>query len=286
MDFITGLPPSIEVGQAKASDAILVIIDRYTKVARYIACTKRTDATELARLFFKYWVKDFGVPADIVSDRGTQFTSHYWSALCYHMKVKRKLSTAFHPQTDGQTERQNQGIEGYLRIYCNQHQDDWAELLHFAEFAYNNSLHDSIGASPNQGRYGINLDTRQGVEDDPPTGEVPAVLERAKQIIELRKTLETSWQRTKESQAKYYNLKHKPQQFTLGTKVWLSAKNIQVTQPNKKLSHKWLGPFEITERIGRQAYRLKLPVRFGKTHDVFHVSLLEEHRQGPQTHEV
>jgi len=190
MDFITDLPPSIELGETRASDSILVIVDRYTKIVKYIPCRKTIDSLELAKIFFKYWVKDQGIPADIVSDRGSVFTSKFWSAFCFHLKVRRKLSTAFHPQTDGQTERQNQGIEGFLRIYCNQHQDDWAELLHFAEFAYNNSFHESIKMSPNQARYGMNLETRQGVEDDPKRGEIPAAKDRAEQIIQLRKELE------------------------------------------------------------------------------------------------
>jgi hypothetical protein len=185
MDFVTDLPPSIEPGSSQASDSILVIVDRYTKVVKYIPCKKTINAPELAQAFMKYWVKDQGVPADIISDRGSVFTSKFWSAFCYYLKVKQRLSTAFHPQTDGQTERQNQGLEAYLRLYCNQHQDNWTELLHFAEFAYNNTVHDAIKMSPNQARYGINLQTRQGIEDNPVKGEIPLAKERAAYIVQL-----------------------------------------------------------------------------------------------------
>lgn len=280
MDFITDLPLSIETGQNRARDAILVIVDRHTKVVRYVACNKTVDAPELANLFFKNWIKDHGIPADILSDRGSVFTSHFWSALCFYLKVRRKLSTAFHPQTDGQTERQNQGIEAYLRIYCNQHQDDWAELLHFAEFAYNNSHHESINMSPNKARYGVTLDTRQGVEDNPIRGEIPAAHNRAKQIIDLRKKLETTWLETKAMQTKYYNLRHTPRHYQVGELVLLSAKNIRTTQTSKKLSHRRLGPFQILDKVGRQAYRLKLPHRYKAIHNVFHVSLLEPYHKG------
>ena len=167
MDFIIDLPPSIELGQDHASNSILVIVDRYTKAVKYIPCKKTIDALELARIFFRHQVKDQGIPRDIVLDQGSVFTSKFQSTFCFYLKVQRKLLTAFHPQTNGQTERQNQGIKGFLRIHCNQHQDDQAGLLHFAEFAYNNSYHESIKMSPNQARYGMNLETRQGIEDDP-----------------------------------------------------------------------------------------------------------------------
>jgi hypothetical protein len=280
MDFITDLPPSIGLGQGKASDSILVIVDRYTKVSKYIPCRKTINAPELAQLFFQQWVRDQGIPADIVTDRGSVFTSKFWSALCFYIKTRQKLSTAFHRQTDGQTERQNQGVEAFLRIYCNHHQDDWVDLLPFAEFAYNNAFHESIKMSPNQARYGINLETIQGVEDDPQRGEIPAARDRVARILELRKELESAWRRTKEAQAKGYNQRHLPVQYTVGERVLLSAKNIKTTQPSKKLSHRWLGPFEVTQRIGKQAYQLKLPPRYKSIHNVFHVSLLERYQRG------
>jgi hypothetical protein len=115
MDFITGLPPSRFCG--KVYDSILVIVDRYTKMVQYIPTTKEISAPELAELFVYYIVKDFGTPADITSDRGSVFTSKFWSSLCFYLKVRQRLSTVFHPQTDGQTENLNQTLEQYLRCY-------------------------------------------------------------------------------------------------------------------------------------------------------------------------
>ena len=92
--------------------------------------------------------------------------------------------------------------------------------------------------SPNQARYGMNLETRQGVEDDPKRGEIPAAKDRAEQIIQLRKELEENWRQTKTSQAKYYNQRHLPKQYSVGEMVWLLAKNIKTTQPSKKLAHR------------------------------------------------
>jgi hypothetical protein len=123
MDMITGLPLSVD-GDSKAFDAVLVIVDRFTKMAKYFPIRKTLDAAELADLFHKKIVCVYGTPASIVTDRGSIFTSQFWASLCFYMKARRRLSTAFHPQTDGQTERQNQTLEHYLRCYVNYRQDD------------------------------------------------------------------------------------------------------------------------------------------------------------------
>ena len=102
MDFITGLPPSMR--DERAYDAILVIVDKYTKLARYIPVRKTITSEELADVFIRNWWKDFGLPKSVVSDRGSVFTAHFWSSLCYALRIKQRKSTAFHPQTDGQTE--------------------------------------------------------------------------------------------------------------------------------------------------------------------------------------
>ena len=116
-------------------------------MAKYISVNKDIDAVSLANTMIDRIFSVYGIPDGIVSDRGTVFTSQYWSDICYQSKVKRRLSTAFHPQTDGQTERQNQTLEHYLRVYYNWRQDDWAELLPLAEFAYNDTIYTSIGIS-------------------------------------------------------------------------------------------------------------------------------------------
>jgi hypothetical protein len=279
MDFITDLPRSIDKTTGVVYDSILVIVDRYTKISKYIPCKKTTSAEDLADLFLKNWFKDQGLPANIISDRGSVFTSKFWSALCYHLRIRRGLSTAFHPQTDGQTERQNQIIETWLRAYVCYMQDDWNTLLPMAEFAYNNAPHDSINISLNEARYGITLDTRQGIEADSPGGEIPHAKERAESIIKIRKELENSWRRTKESQTKWYNKNHTPTAFKVGEKVLLSSKNIKTIRSSQKLDHRYLGPFEIIKKIGTQAYQLRLPMKYSRIHDVFHVSLLEPYHQ-------
>ena len=278
MDFITDLPPSKRKGYVY--DAILVVVDRYTKMACYIPTTKKINAVELEELLMREIFLKFGAPEGIVTDRGSVFTSAFWSEICYQMQVKRRLSTAFHPQTDGQTERQNQTLEHYLRVYCSEKQDDWAELLSIAEFAYRQSNHSTIGCSPFMAMYGYDPVLELRLEDEASEGEVPAAKERVKEIDLIRQTLVKRWQSVLESQAKYFNKKHKQQEFQRGELVLLSAKNLKQKRPNKKLSDKAIGPFRVRKRIGTQAYHLWLPPAY-RIHPVFHVSLLEPYQRRP-----
>ena len=116
---------------------------------------------------------------ELISDRGSLFTSRFWSTLCWHLGAKRKLSTAFHPQTDDQTERQNQVLKHYLRVYCNYKQDNWPELLPMAAFAYNNSVHSATDKAPNELLSGYVATLGTGPEDRSLRGETPLAVERA-----------------------------------------------------------------------------------------------------------
>ena len=280
MDFITGLPPSAHRG--RIYDSVLVIVDRYTKLARYIPCDKTVTAAELADLFMEYWVKDFGTPQGIVSDRGPQFTSKFWSSLCFYLKVRRRLSTAFHPQSDGQTEVQNQTLEHYLRVYGTYLQDDWASKLVLAEFTYNNSVHSTTGISPFFAAYGTNPEIRVNVEDAIPEGEAVAAHERARLIREEREALDRHWKAAVDAQKKFYDRKHKQMVFKKDDKVMLSTKHLKLNQPSKKLADRYLGPFEVLRVSSNgMACELKLPPTW-RIYPVFHISLLEpyHHRKG------
>ena len=270
MDFITDLPPSKRRG--KAYDCILVVVDRYTKMAHYIPVKKTIDAPTLADVFISKIVRIHGVPESIVSDRGSIFTSRFWSALCFHLNIRRRLSTAFHPQTDGQTERQNQTLEQYLRGYVNYQQDDWARLLPMAEFAYNNSRHASTGVSPFFAYTGthpsMGVNTQEGPID------IPSAQERIQGLDRTRKEMSSFWQKTVADQARYHNKSTKDRSYSVGDLVWLAGKNIRTVRPNRKLDYKFHGPFRITDAIGKQAYKLELPKTM-QVHPVFHVSLLE-----------
>ena len=136
VDFITDLPLS------DGADAVL-IIDRLTKMAHLIPCTKDLDARQFQETFIKEIFRLYGLPRDIITDRGSIFTSDLWKETTKKLGIERRLSTAFHPQTDGQTELTNSPLEQYLRAYVNYQQHNWKELLPMGEFAYNNGYQES-----------------------------------------------------------------------------------------------------------------------------------------------
>ena len=142
MDFVVGLPES------DGFDAIWVVVDRLSKQRHFVPCTSTITAEGLAQLFLDHVFKLHGLPDTVISDCGPQFASHFWTYLCYCLGIQPRLSTAFHPQTDGQTERINASMEEYLRGYVNYLQDDWAKMLAIAEFAGNNQVSAATGASP------------------------------------------------------------------------------------------------------------------------------------------
>jgi len=150
MDFMTDLPKSNDY------DTILVVIDWLTQMSHFIPCSKDLDARQCANLFMKEIVRLHGLPHDIITDRGTLFTSDLWKETTGKLGIERRLSTAFHPQTDGQTERTNTILEQYLRAYINYQQDDWCGYLPLAQFAYNNGYQETIENTPFFANYGIN----------------------------------------------------------------------------------------------------------------------------------
>ena len=166
MDFVTGLPISTD-WKGDSYDSILVIVNRLTKMVHYKPVKVTIDAPGLAEVIIDVVVRHHGLPDSIVTDRGSLFTSKFWSSLCYFLGIKRRLSTAFHPQTDGQTERQNSTIEAYLRAFVNFEQNNWARLLLMAEFAYNNAKNASTGFTPFELNCGYHLRVSYKEDFDP-----------------------------------------------------------------------------------------------------------------------
>ena len=265
MDFIVKLPVS------QNHDSILCIVDRLTKMAHFIPCRETITSDGLAATFIGNIFKLHGLPNDIISDRGPVFVSNFWQSLLKQLNIKSHLSSAYHPQTDGQTERVNGILEQYLRMYCNYAQDDWAAYLPYAEFSYNNAVQDSIKKSPFEANYGFHptfspnyqhLSTFVGTHDF------------MQNLKEVQGILAASIKEAQKSQEIYYNKRKLEATFKPGDKVWLLRKYIKTARPSDKLDHKRLGPFDISEQINDVAFRLKLPLTM-KVHDVFHVSLLE-----------
>jgi len=150
MDFITDLPKS------EGDDAILIVIDRLTKMAHFQPCTKEIDARQFSELLMREILRLHGLPKDSIADRGSIFTSDLWKETTKQLGIERRLSTAFHPQTDGQTERTNSTLEQYLRAYVNYQEANWKELLPMAEFACNNEYQESIKRTPFFANYRVN----------------------------------------------------------------------------------------------------------------------------------
>ncbi|SPO30394.1 related to pol protein [Ustilago trichophora] len=267
LDFIEGLPTS------DGYDSILVVVDRLTKYAIVAPTHKTATAEQTAHLLKIHLFGTFGTPDHIVSDRGRQFISKTWAEFISSIGARHSLSTAYHPQTDGQTERVNQVLEQYLRMYCNYEQNDWVKLLVTAAFVYNNAVHSSIGVSPFFACYGWNPKSHP---------EIPARLgvnnlklaEFLVQGHERYKYLQDQIRHAQSRAVEQYNRKHKDLELKVGDMVYINRKNWKTRRPTAKLDTRFAGPYPVKERIGRRAYRITLPASL-KVHDVFHISMLE-----------
>ena len=281
IDFITGLPLS------EGYNAILTVVDRLTKERHYIPCTagdEGTSAEETAKLMLQWVYRTHGLPSSIISDRGTQFVSIVWKSIYKRLRIDSRLSTAYHPQTDGQTERANQDVERYLRSYCSYRQDDWPTWLPMAEFADNNATSIATGMTPfflNKGFH-----PRMSFDLDPTKPSSPherLQRERARDITarmeEILGVARKALQETREAMATSANKKRKEVEYKPGDMVFLSSKNIKTARPSKKLDDKMLGPFKVLEAVG-SSYRLQLPMTM-KVHDVFHASLMRKAAEDP-----
>lgn len=273
MDFITGLPETIFKNEIV--DSIWVVVDRFSKWSLFFPVSTTINAAKLAELFHNYVELRFGPPNGIVSDRGPIFTSKFWSNLCYLSHIKLRLSTAFHPQTDGQTERMNQTLEHYLRCFTNEEQTNWPNLLSTAEFACNNAQNATTGLSPFQVLLGYSPNFQLRTEDGTFSEEIPAVQHRIEKLTKIRENLAEHWQNAIESQKKHFDKHHQAKSFKRGDLVRLSTRNIKLKVPARKLAPKYIGPFRVLDAIGKQAYRLSLPNKYDRIHNVFHISLLE-----------
>lgn len=276
MDFITGLPVT-----PREHDAILVVVDRLTKMTHIIPTTTTVDAMGTARLFVDNVWKHHGVPLSVVSDRGSVFVGTFFTELLKILGTQHKRSSAFHPQTDGQTERVNKVLEDMLRHYVMglDEQKNWDLYLSAAEFAINNSFHESIGTTPfrlNTGRDPRLPLSLTGSSRVPSAASFADRIEKG--LASAKKCLQAAQQRQK----KYADQKRRDVTFNIGAQVLLSTTNLRLRKAfdnslTDKLLPKWVGPFTILEKLGQVAYKLKLPDPW-RVHPVFHVSLLKPYQ--------
>ena len=273
MDFVTGLPNS---GTASEQfNAFLTVTCKATKVVRIIPCTTKDTAETTARRFFQVVYRYHGLPAVIVSDRDTRFTSAFWAELCQLCGIERAMSTAYNPQADGQAEKTNQTVEVALRHYVDYTQQSWAQYIPQVEFAINSAKNSTTGMSPYRALYGV--DVRDALEHLAGIPEVrhPTTKSFSDEIQRVRTQMAGAIAFAQSRQAHYYDAKHQLREFKVGDSVMLDTKNVNIPGvANNKLGPRRIGPFKILERHGRLAYKLLLPDGY-KIHPVFSVAKLE-----------
>nr|GEY33380.1 putative reverse transcriptase domain-containing protein [Tanacetum cinerariifolium] len=245
MDLVTKLPKS-----SSGHDAIWVVVDRLTKSAYFLPIREDYKTEKLARIYINEIVARHGVPVSIISDRDGRFASHLCKALQKALGTKLNMSTAYHPETNGQCEHTIQTLEDMLRACVMDFGGSWDTHLPLVEFSYNNSYHKSITCAPFEALYG-------------------------QKIVHIKERLKT----TRSRQKSYADKRHKPLEFKVGDRVLLKVspwKGFVRFGKKGKLAPQYVGPFEIVECVGRVAYRLKLPQELSCIHDTFHVSNLKK----------
>ena len=266
MDFIVELPPSA------GCSAIFVVVDRLSKMAHFLPLKGTPSARETAEIFIREIIRLNGIPRNIISDRGVQFTSRFWKALCKLLKIELSMSSAYHPQTNGQTERTNQTLEQYLRCFTTFVQDDWVALLPFAEFSYNNSKHSVTGQSPFFANYGFHPSFSQGI---PCESGVPAVQDTVNFFSRNNNLLRETLAKAQTASKRIFDKRKKGELILQpDDRVWLSTANLRLACPSKKLAPRFIGPFPVKRKLNDVSYELSLPDTL-RIHPIFHVSLLK-----------
>ncbi|CAN6455602.1 unnamed protein product [Victoria cruziana] len=277
MDFVMGLPRT-----QRKHDAIWVVVNILSKSAHFLAIRASMPLESLADLYISEIVRLHGIPRAIVSDRDPRFTSRFWKAFQKALGTQLKMSSAFHPQTDGQSERTIMTIEDMLRACVLEWQGEWDRHLPLVEFAYNNSYHASIGMAPFEALYGRPCRAPGYWYDIADASfEDPLVLRHYEdQVHMIRDRLQTAQHRQK----CYADRRRRALEFEVGDFVFLKishTKGIFRFGKRGKLNPRFIGPFEVMERIGLAAYRLALPPHLSQVHNVFHVSMLQKYLPDP-----
>ena len=267
VDLITELPES------HGFNAIWIAVDRLSKRIHVAPTTNEVDSVGIARLFRDHVWRNHGLPDQIISDRGSQFVSKFTRELNRLLGIRTTPSTAYHPQTDGQTERINQEIERYLRVFINHRQDDWSEWLSLAEFAYNNHIHSATRRTPFEIDNGTH--PRMGTEPRLAT-RMEATEKFVERIKQVQEEARSALQQAAKDMSQYYNRRRKETSFKVGDMVWLDSKNIKTTRPSKKFDDRWFGPFPIVKILSSNTYQLKLTPAFKRIRPVFNVNLLRK----------
>uniref|UniRef100_A0A8K9WM10 Gypsy retrotransposon integrase-like protein 1 n=1 Tax=Oncorhynchus mykiss TaxID=8022 RepID=A0A8K9WM10_ONCMY len=273
LDFVTGLPSSA------GKTVILTVVDRFSKAAHFIPLAKLPSAKETAQIIIENVFRIHGLPSDVVSDRGPQFTSQFWREFCRLIGASVSLSSGFHPQSNGQAERANQTIGRILRSLSFRNPASWSEQLPWAEYAHNSLPSSATGLSPFQSSLGYQppLFSSQFAESSVPSAQ--AFVQRC----------ERTWKRVRSALCRYRaqtvraanKRRTKSPRYCRGQRVWLSTQNLPLKTASRKLTPRFIGPFRISQVINPVAVRLLLPRYLRRVHPVFHVSCVKPVLRAP-----
>ncbi|GJT45741.1 putative reverse transcriptase domain-containing protein [Tanacetum coccineum] len=272
MDFVTKLPKT-----SQGYDTIWVIVDRLTKSVIFTPMRETDPLDKFARLYLKEVVTRHGIPVSIICDRDPRFASNFWRSLQNALGTNLDMSTAYHPQTDGQSERTIQTLEDMLRACAIDFGKGWVNHLPLVEFSYNNSYHASIKAAPFEALYGRKCRSPVCWTE---VGEAQIlgpelIQETTEKIIQIKQRMQAA----RDRQKSYADLKRKPMEFQVGDKVMLKVspwKGVVRFGKRGKLNPRYVGPFKVLEKVGEVAYKLELPEELSRVHNTFHVSNLKK----------
>uniref|UniRef100_A0A8L0DMZ4 Gypsy retrotransposon integrase-like protein 1 n=1 Tax=Oncorhynchus mykiss TaxID=8022 RepID=A0A8L0DMZ4_ONCMY len=273
LDFVIGLPSSA------GKTVILTVVDRFSKAAHFIPLAKLPSAKETAQIIIENVFRIHGLPSDVVSDRGPQFTSQFWREFCRLIGASVSLSSGFHPQSNGQAERANQTIGRILRSLSFRNPASWSEQLPWAEYAHNSLPSSATGLSPFQSSLGYQppLFSSHFAESSVPSAQ--AFVQRC----------ERTWKGVRSALCRYRaqtvraanKRRTKSPRYCRGQRVWLSTQNLPLKTASRKLTPRFIGPFRISQIINPVAVRLLLPRYLRRVHPVFHVSCVKPVLRAP-----
>jgi hypothetical protein len=275
LDLITDLPIS------QGYDSILTITNHdCSKAAVFLPCLKMITGEGVAQLYVQHVFPHFGVPRRVISDRDPWFMGKFMQELCKQLRIEQNISSAYHPQTDGQSKRTNQWLEQYLQVYGNFQQSDWASLLPLAQFMHNTWPSEVTKMT----LFDLLMGFTPKIWQTKTTLTLPDLARRKEWLLVTR-----DWAQEAIKKAQKMVMKHNVQQkgqracepYKEGDLVWLDGKNLHMSHPTQKLAPKWYGPFKVVNVINPVAFQLELPLQWKqkKVHPIFHTSLLSPYKE-------
>ena len=282
VDFILRLPETIST---PSYNMIAVFVDKYSKMVHLAPCNMKMTAPAFASLFINNIIRLHGVPQRIISDRDVRFDNNFWRSFTKQLNIELAMSTAYHPQTDGQTERANRTLQEMLRHYVYDNHKSWNMKLPLCEFAINNSISLSTGHTPFYLMYGEHP-LVPIVQHDEEASSVPAAVDAVDKLKTVLDEAKSKMEAAQRRQAQYANSSRRHAEFEVGDLVLIRTANYMQRMMNElgsqvaaKLLQRYIGPFPITHKYSSLVYRVRLPQQWSQIHPVFHISNLVPYRK-------